>query len=180
MKRLILVALTAILLVISLAYMGGRLYFYTQKRIPKVSIIPFGRKYNYDSIRITKVIDGDTVELADGERVRYIGINTPELRRKIKGNWVYDPQPFAEEAADFNRKLTEGEIARLEFDVEKRDRYGRLLAYVYLEDGTFVNAELVGQGYAQIMTIPPNVKYVDLFLRLQREARENSRGLWGR
>ncbi len=63
----------------------------------------------------------------------------------------------------------------LEFDVQQRDRYGRLLAYVYLKDGTFANAWLVEQGYAQVMTVPPNVKYQDLFLKLQREAR---RGLW--
>ncbi|MFQ5989748.1 MAG: thermonuclease family protein [Candidatus Methylomirabilales bacterium] len=66
----------------------------------------------------------------------------------------------------------------LEFDVEQRDRYKRLLAYVYLDDCTFVNAWLVEHGYAQVMTVPPNVKYQDLFLKLQREAREQKRGLW--
>jgi len=78
----------------------------------------------------------------------------------------------------FTKNLVEGKKVRLEFDVQKRDRYDRLLAYVYLEDGTFVNAEIVRQGYAQVMTIPPNVKYQELFLRLQKEARENGRGLW--
>ncbi len=68
----------------------------------------------------------------------------------------------------------------LEFDVQQLDRYKRLLAYVYLEDGTFVNAWLVQHGYAAVMTVPPNVKYQELFLRLQREAREGSRGLWGK
>ncbi len=62
--------------------------------------------------------------------------------------------------------------------MQKRDKYGRLLAYVYLEDGTFVDAWLVEHGYAQVMTVPPNVKYQDLFLKLQREAREAKRGLW--
>ena len=67
----------------------------------------------------------------------------------------------------------------LEFDVDRRDRYERLLAYVYLkDDGVFVNAEIVKQGYASLLTIPPNVKYADLFLKLYREARENRRGLW--
>ena len=74
----------------------------------------------------------------------------------------------------------EGKEVRLEYDVQRRDRYRRLLAYVYLEDGTFVNAELLRQGYAQLLTIPPDVKYVDLFVRLQKEAREAGRGLWGK
>lgn len=69
---------------------------------------------------------------------------------------------------------------RLELDVDQMDRYGRTLAYVYLEDGTFLNAKLVEEGYAVIMTVPPNVKYVDLFIKLQKEARENRKGLWGK
>jgi micrococcal nuclease len=67
---------------------------------------------------------------------------------------------------------------KLQYDVDRIDQYGRTLAYVYLEDGTFVNAEIVKNGYAQIMTVPPNVKYADKFLKLQQEARENNRGLW--
>jgi len=102
---------------------------------------------------VQRAVDGDTVVLAGGERVRYIGMD---------------------------RKLVEGRKVRLEFDVERRDRYGRLLAYVFLEDGRFVNAELLKEGYAQLLTIPPNVKYVDLFVGLQRQAREAKRGLWGR
>lgn len=69
---------------------------------------------------------------------------------------------------------------RLELDVDQMDRYGRTLAYVYLEDGTFLNAKLVEEGYAVIMTVPPNVKYVDLFIKLQKEARENRKGLCGK
>ncbi len=72
----------------------------------------------------------------------------------------------------------DGKTVRLEFDVQQVDRYNRLLAYVYLKDGTFVNAWLVENGYAVVMTIPPNVKYQELFLKLQREAREAKRGLW--
>jgi micrococcal nuclease len=81
------------------------------------------------------------------------------------------------EASDFNRELVEGKRVRLEYDVERLDRYGRTLAYVYL-DTLFVNAELVRLGYAQIMTIPPNVRYAERFRRLQAEAREKNRGLW--
>lgn len=122
---------------------------------------------------VQRVVDGDTVVLAGGERVRYIGVDTPELhhpRRPVE--W------YAREAKEFNRRLVAGKRVRLELDVQKRDRYRRLLAYVYLEDGTFVNAELLRQGYAQLLTIPPNVQHADLFVRLQREAREAGRGLW--
>ena len=122
---------------------------------------------------VDRVVDGDTVVLSTKERVRYIGMDTPELHHPHK-----PVQAYAREAMEFNRNLVEGKRVRLEFDVERRDKYGRLLAYVYLPDGTFVNAELVRQGYAHTLTIPPNVKYVDLFVKLQREARESRRGLW--
>ena len=124
---------------------------------------------------VERAVDGDTVVLVGGERVRYIGVDTPELHHPRK-----PVQPYAREAAEFNRRLVEGKKVRLEMDVEHRDKYGRLLAYVYLEDGRFVNAELLKEGYAQLLTIPPNVRYVDLFIGLQKQARENKRGLWGR
>ena len=82
-----------------------------------------------------------------------------------------------EMAATVNRGLVEGRRVRLELDVRTRDRWGRLLAYVWAGD-TMVNAELVRLGYAQVMTVPPNVRYQELFVKLQREAREAGRGLW--
>ena len=124
---------------------------------------------------VQRAVDGDTVVLLGGERVRYIGVDTPELHHPRK-----PVQPYAREAMEFNRKLVEGKKVRLETDVERRDKYNRLLAYVFLEDGRFVNAELVKAGYAQLLTIPPNVKYADLFRKLQREARKANRGLWGK
>ena len=81
-------------------------------------------------------------------------------------------------ASGFTRRLVEGKRVRLVFDIQKRDRYGRLLAYVYLEDGTFVNGRIIEEGYAQVMTIAPNVKHVQTFLKLEREAREKRKGLW--
>lgn len=122
-----------------------------------------------------RAVDGDTVVLSTGQRVRYIGVDTPELHHPQK-----PIEAYAREAKEFNRKLVEGKTVRLEFDVERYDKYRRLLAYIYLPDGTFVNAELVRQGYAHTLTIPPNVKYADLFVKCQQEARENNRGLWGR
>ena len=89
-----------------------------------------------------------------------------------------DVQYYGKEAKVFLTNLILGKNVRLEFDVGKKDRYGRTLAYVYLEDGAFLNAELVKQGYAVIMTVPPNVKYADLFLQLQSKARDAKRGLW--
>lgn len=127
------------------------------------------------TVIVRRVVDGDTAVLADGERVRYIGLDTPELHHPRK-----PVEYYAREAAEFNRKLVEGKSVRLEFDVQRRDRYGRLLAYLFLDDGTFVNGELLRQGYAQLLTIPPNVKYTARFVELQREARQAKRGLWGR
>lgn len=123
-----------------------------------------------DLAAVTQVIDGDTIEVALGGatyRVRYIGMDTPE-----RGD------PYFSEATDANRALVEGKMVILIKDVSKTDRYGRLLRYVYLEDGIFVNAELVKQGYAVVATFPPDIRHQDLFLTLEREAREASRGLW--
>ncbi len=80
--------------------------------------------------------------------------------------------------AEANRKLVKGKKVTLDFDIEQWDKYGRILAYVFLGDGTFVNRCLVEHGYAQVMTVPPNVNYHALFQKLQREAREARRGLW--
>jgi micrococcal nuclease len=124
---------------------------------------------------VSAVVDGDTIEVRIGgrtESVRYIGINTPEMRHPVRGE-----EPGAREATEGNRKLVEGQLVRLELDVQERDRYGRLLAYVSVGE-MMVNAEMVAQGYAQVMTIPPNVRHQDLFLKLQREARLLQIGLW--
>ena len=139
-----------------------------------------------DALTVTRAVDGDTLQLSNGEKVRLIGVDTPEssnnskLRRDAKrtGQDAKEIIKMGKEAAAFTRDLVQGKNVRLEFDVQKRDKYGRLLAYAFLEDGTFVNAEIMKAGYAQVMTIPPNVKYQELFLKLEREARESKRGLW--
>lgn len=122
---------------------------------------------------VSRVVDGDTFVLASGDRVRLIGIDTPETVHPNRG-----VEAYGREASDFTKSLLGGKRVRLVYDVEPRDRYGRLLAYVYLSDGTFVNAELVKRGYAQVSTYPPNVKHASTFVALQREAREARRGLW--
>jgi len=149
-------------------------------------IVPFGKSYNYSDILVKRAVDGDTLVLEDGERVRLIGIDTPEMH---ESNKLYrDASRSRQDATtiqklgrlsyEFTKQLVEGKRVSLEFDVERHDRYGRLLAYVYLKDGTFVNARIVQEGYASLLTYPPNVKYSDLFAKLYREARENRRGLW--
>lgn len=137
-------------------------------------------------ILVRRVIDGDTLRLENGEKLRLIGIDTPEMHESNKlyrdaqrsKQDISTIQELGRRAYEFTKNLVEGKRVSLEFDIEKRDKYERLLAYVYLKDGTFVNAEIVKEGYASLMNIAPNVKYADLFLKLYRQARENRRGLW--
>ena len=126
---------------------------------------------------VTRVVDGDTIHVAlagQDETVRYIGVDTPESVKP--GTPV---ECFAKAASAANHRLVDGRRVRLDYDAERRDRYGRLLAYVYRrEDGAFVNASLVRDGYARPLTIPPNVRFADRFTALARVAREERRGLW--
>jgi micrococcal nuclease len=125
---------------------------------------------------VQRVTDGDTfVARVKGrrERVRVIGVDTPESVAPNRPD-----EPYGEESSDFAKRHLSGRTVRLAGDAEPRDRYGRMLAYVWLEDGTFWNALLVAEGYAQQLTIPPNVTYARLFGRLVREARQGNRGLW--
>ena len=126
-------------------------------------------------LRVTQVIDGDTVETDKQGRVRLIGVDTPEIKAP--------DQPvgcFGQEASTFAASLLPpGTTVRLVGDVEQRDRFGRLLAYVYRRsDGLFVNAELLRRGFAQVLTIPPNIAHTDEFATIARQAREASQGLW--
>ena len=148
--------------------------------------IPFGNNYNYADCLVVRAVDGDTLVLENQERVRLIGIDTPEMHESSKlyrdaqrtKQDITTIQKLGRRSYEFTKALVEGKRVSLEFDVERYDRYKRILAYVYLKDGTFVNAEILKQGFASLMTYPSNVKYVDLFLKLYQEARENRRGLW--
>ncbi len=122
--------------------------------------------------RVVRVVDGDTLLLDRKERVRLIGVDTPETvdpRRPV--------QRFGKEASAFTKRMVEGKKVRLEYDQDRRDRFGRTLAYVYLEDGTFLNAEIVKQGYGHAYTQFP-FKYLEESRGYEREAREAQRGLW--
>ena len=125
-----------------------------------------------EQVTITRVIDGDTVVTSEGERIRYIGIDTPETVHPFK-----DIEFYGKEASDKNKALVEGKTVELEKDISKTDRYGRTLAYIWLNN-ELINATLVREGYAYAYTYPPDVKYSDYFLMLQRQAQENRRGLW--
>jgi micrococcal nuclease len=122
-------------------------------------------------VTVTRVVDGDTLAVGD-ERVRLIGVDTPETVRP--GSPV---ECFGRAASAFTERLVEGRRVRLEFDVERRDRYGRLLAYVH-RGGRMVNATLVRDGYATPSTFPPNVRHAERFAALARRARHEGRGLW--
>jgi micrococcal nuclease len=129
------------------------------------------------TVRVTRVVDGDTIEVdyqGEEEDVRYIGVDTPE---SVKPDTPV--QCYALAASHFNERLVEGEEVRLTFDAERRDVYGRLLAYVHLNK-TFVNAELVRRGYARTLTIPPNDRFAGLFDHLEQAAADAGRGLWGK
>jgi micrococcal nuclease len=121
---------------------------------------------------VRKVIDGDTVQLESGETVRYLGIDAPELYLKEGGGEFY-----AKEAARQNKKLVFLKKVRLEFDVEKKDAQGRLLAYVFVKN-VFINGELVKLGCAKAVVKPPNTKHKDLLLGYQQKAMEEEKGLW--
>lgn len=126
---------------------------------------------------VQEVIDGDTVQLTSGERIRYIGIDAPEVRVRRHGRWVYAPEPFAEAASALNRRLVEGHRVRLEADREPCDRYHRRLAYLFVDE-VFVNAELVRQGLAVVKIFPPNDKYQETLRTVQAGARARHAGLW--
>jgi len=124
---------------------------------------------------VRKIVDGDTLDVSGGERVRLIGIDTPETKALDRPVGC-----FGKEASRFMTELLPlGTEVRLVGDAEQRDRFGRLLAYVYRRaDGLFVNAELLRRGYAQLLTIPPNIAHTDEFTAIARQAREGSQGLW--
>jgi len=122
---------------------------------------------------VERVVDGDTIIVEGVGRVRLIGVDTPET--------VHPNRPvefFGKEASAFTKRLLERKRVRLEYDQERTDRYGRTLAYVYLADGTFVNAEIIRRGYGHAYTRFP-FRHMEAFRQFEREARDNRRGLWG-
>jgi len=166
----------AALVIASVVYLGYR-------SLPFTKYLEAKEEFYY----VERVVDGDTLKLSDGRKVRLIGVDTPELhysRKLLRDARKSDKdiktiQAMGQTASDFTKSLCAGKKVRLQTDVEKYDKYGRTLAYVYLEDGTFVNARILEEGYGQVMTIPPNVSRAEYFLKLQEAARIKGKGLWG-
>jgi len=127
---------------------------------------------------VKDVIDGDTIVLKSGEHVRYIGIDTPEVRTRKNEEWVYDPEAYAEKAKEFNKKSVSNKIVKIEFDFDKEDKYKRILAYVYDDKGEMVNLKLIEEGLASMYTFYPNTKYFDVFFQAQKEAIRDEKGIW--
>lgn len=127
---------------------------------------------------VSKIVDGDTFWIINAkgekEKIRLIGVDAPESRKSGKKEIGF----YGKESKIYLEQILTGKKVRLEYDVSKYDRYKRTLAYVYLENGTFLNVYLIQNGYASVMTVPPNVRFAEQFVQLQKEAREKKRGLW--
>lgn len=144
-----------------------------------------------ESCTVTKIADGDTIYCSNGsgkeEKIRLIGIDAPESSANPKtykdaertGESIETIEELGKKSKSFVKsKLPQGTTVTIELDVQEKDKYGRMLAYVYLPDGTMLNELIVSAGYAQVMTVPPNIKYQERFIEAEREARDNRRGLW--
>lgn len=171
-KNLVLIGVAVLILLIGIAIGSGSKNNPLNSSSENFEINSQVKINNLGLVKVTRVIDGDTIEIEGGERIRYVGIDTPE---------TVDPrkpvQCFGIEASNKNKELLEGKEIRLEKDITDRDKYNRLLRYVWVGD-TFINLELVKQGFAYSYSYPPDVKYQDQFVEAQQEAREAKRGLW--
>ncbi len=124
-------------------------------------------------VTVKSVADGDTFTTTKGEKVRLLGINTPETRKDTK-----PAQPFGKKAKQALKKLIDGKQVRLTFDKEKKDRYGRTLAHIYTRNGLWINGEMVRQGLAHVYTFAPNTKFANRLTSIEQQAIRNNRGMW--
>lgn len=169
-----------ILGIISLIFVFG---FFVEKQINKIDFNKFSEtiiiltptkiSVPREKARVTKVIDGDTIELSDKRKVRYIGINSFEMNDKRPETLC-----LAEKASEANRKLVENKEVEMEKDVSETDKYGRFLRYIWI-DGLMVNEELVKNGWAEVSSFPPDIKYQERFRLEQIKAELNHLGIWG-
>lgn len=143
--------------------------FFLQKKPKEIPIQTIPKMATQSAI-VTRVFDGDTIEINNQEKVRYIGINTPETEEN---------SCFAEEAKQYNASLVLGKTVYLEPDTTNTDRYGRMLRYVYTTEGTFINKTLIQEGFARVFTVEPNTRYKDMLLKTETQAKQEQKGLWG-
>jgi micrococcal nuclease len=141
--------------------------------VSTVVLIGANTAVNQKWISVKWVSDGDTIVLRDGRHVRYIGINAPEIAHDD-----HKAEAFGYAAKKYNQSLVRLKKVRLEFDKEKHDRYGRLLAYIFLLDGTLINKKMIEKGYAYVLHLRPNVKYDSVLLKTQRDAMSAKQGMW--
>lgn len=127
--------------------------------------------------KVISVVDGDTIVIEGNKKVRYIGVNTPEIFKDTTGKKTGE-QCFANESLEENRRLVEGKTIKMVRDISNTDKYGRLLRYVYV-DGLFVNDYLVTKGFAKTMTVKPDIRYSKTFKDSQEKAKEEKIGMWG-
>ncbi len=170
-----------IFLLISLAVIIAGIYFQNQAKIRNAKVSGI-QTYQYDKtvktiegqpIKVAYAIDGDTIVLVNGDHMRYVGIDTPEEFDQRK-----PVQCFAKEAAERNKQLVDGQTIIFRKDMDIKDKYDRWLGFVYLVDGTFVNLELVKQGYAFAYPYPPDISKASEFKAAEDYARTNKLGLW--
>jgi micrococcal nuclease len=176
-------ALSAVVLPLLLSFIFSKLPEIDQingiQDIPKILNLLLEEEENPVGLvnaKVVRVVDGDTVVVrykGREERIRLIGVDTPETVHPNK-----PVEAYGEEAKEYTKKKLEEKDIQIEFDVQERDRYGRLLGYIWL-DGLLFNDELLRMGYARVATFPPNVKYVETFKETERNAREKQVGLWG-
>lgn len=170
---LLFLAFPILLPLISTAYIFKADKNPAKSNIKLISPTPLPINHSGVVAKVIRVIDGDTIEIATAETVRYIGINTPELKDN-RG----EVQCFSNEATEKNRELVEGKSVELEKDISETDVYGRLLRYVWIGD-RLINEELVSDGYAHSATFPPDIKYQTRFIEAARMAQSENKGFWG-
>jgi len=176
---LILVFLTVVSLINQLTNQLTQKNTAYSKNLPQSKITSSIKTASAEAFFVTKVVDGDTIILENGQKVRYIGIDTPELHHPKK-----EVECFSQQAYEKNKELVLGKKVFLQKDISEKDKYNRLLRYVFLDEkmstdeASFVNLYLVKNGFAYAATFPPDVKYANLFLTAQNEARQKNLGLW--
>ncbi len=135
--------------------------------------LPNAELYAEKPVTVKWINDGDTIILNDNRCIRYIGINTPEINHRDR-----KAEPYGYRAKLFNKSLAFKKKVRLEYDKERCDQYGRLLAYVFLPDGSFINEKILEQGYGFFLPRNPNCRYNSVLLKAQRKAMSEKNGIW--
>jgi len=158
-----------LVLVFFIFILAGALFYHSKLSLNK----PYNSQEEIKYYLVTGVYDGDTIVLEDGSTIRYLGIDTPETHHPTIGE-----ECGGKEATDYNRKLVEGKRVRLIKDITDKDQYGRLLRYVFTEDGQFVNYMLIRNGFAQTLPISPDMLFDKTFEDVLKIAKEENLGIW--